>query len=44
VFDVSAYALSPVGLLVRAAVNAVIGIIAFEALDRRINPRSRRDL
>ncbi len=44
VFDISAYALSPVGLLVRAAINAVLGIIAFEAIDRRVNPRSRRDL
>lgn len=44
VFDVSAYALSPGGLLVRAIMNAVIGIIAFETIDRRLNPRSRRDL
>lgn len=44
VFDVTAYALSPVALLVRAATNAVVGIVAFEAIDRRRNPRSRRDL
>lgn len=44
VFDVTAYALSPLGLLVRAATNAVVGIVAFEAIDRRLNPRSRRDL
>ena len=44
VFDVSAYALSPLGLLVRAAANAVLGIVVFETIDRRLNPRSRRDL
>lgn len=44
VFDVTAYALSPLGLLVRAATNALVGIVAFEAIDRRLNPRSRRDL
>ncbi len=44
VFDVSAYALSPVGLLVRAATNAVVGILVFEAIDRRLRPPSRRDL
>ena len=44
VFDVSAYALSPVGLLVRALTNAVIGIVAFETLDRRLRAPARRDL
>jgi cell shape-determining protein MreD len=44
VFDVSAYALSPLGLLVRAGTNAVVGILAFEAIDRRRNPHSRREL
>jgi rod shape-determining protein MreD len=44
VFDVTAYALSPLALLVRAATNAVVGIVAFEAIDRRLNPRARRDL
>ena len=43
VFDVSAYALSPVGLLVRAVTNAVVGILVFEAIDRRLNAPSRRD-
>ena len=44
VFDVSAYALSPGGLLVRAVVNAVVGILAFESIDRRLHPPSRREL
>jgi rod shape-determining protein MreD len=43
VFDVSAYSLSPLGLLVRAVTNAVVGIVAFEAIDRRREPPSRRD-
>ena len=44
VFDVSAYALSPTGLLVRAVTNAGVGILVFEAIDRRLNPRWRRGL
>jgi len=44
VFDVSAYALSPGGLLVRALINAVVGIMIFETIDRRLHPPSRREL
>jgi rod shape-determining protein MreD len=43
VFHVSAYALSPAGLLVRAVTNAVVGLLVFEAIDRRLNAPSRRD-
>lgn len=44
VFDVSAYALSPAGLLVRAVTNAGVGILVFETIDRRLRPPARRDL
>ena len=43
VFDVSAYALSPAGLLVRAVTNAGIGILVFETIDRRLRMPLRRD-
>ena len=43
VFDVVAYALSPWGLLVRAAVNAAVGILVFETVDRRLRRPLRRD-
>jgi rod shape-determining protein MreD len=40
VFDVEAYQLSPLGLLLRAVVNAVAGIVLYEAVERqrRFNP------
>lgn len=44
VFDVTAYALSPGGLLLRAAANAAIGMMVFETIDRRLRPPMRRDL
>jgi rod shape-determining protein MreD len=44
VFDVSAYALSPLGLLVRAATNAAVGLVVFETIDRRLRAPLRRDL
>ena len=44
VFDVAAYALSPLGLLARAATNAIVGLIVFETIDRRLRPPMRRDL
>jgi rod shape-determining protein MreD len=44
VFDVSAYALSPAGLLVRAVTNAGVGILLFETIDRRLRQPARRDL
>ena len=44
VFDVVAYALSPWGLLARAAVNAAVGILVFETVDRRLRRPLRRDL
>ena len=37
-FDVDAYMLSPVGLLVRGAVNALAGVLLFEAVERRLRP------
>jgi len=36
VFDVQAYELSPVGLLVRAAVNGAVGMVVFETVDRQM--------
>lgn len=36
VFEVDAYMLSPVGLLVRGLLNALAGVILFEALERRM--------
>jgi rod shape-determining protein MreD len=39
-FEVDAYTLSPGGLLVRGLANAVLGVILFEALERRIRPRT----
>jgi rod shape-determining protein MreD len=44
VFDVAAYALSPTGLLLRAAINAVVGLMVFETIDRRLRRPLRRDL
>jgi rod shape-determining protein MreD len=41
VFDVEAYQLSPLGLLLRAVVNALAGIVLYEAVERqgrRFNP------
>jgi rod shape-determining protein MreD len=41
VFDVDAYQLSPLGLLLRAVVNALAGIVLYEAVERqarRFNP------
>jgi hypothetical protein len=35
VFDVEAYRLSPLGLVLRAAVNAVVGIVLYEAVERQ---------
>jgi rod shape-determining protein MreD len=35
VFDVEAYSLSPLGLVLRAAVNAVAGIVLYEAVERQ---------
>jgi len=43
VFDVQAYALSPLGLLTRAAVNAAVGMVVFDTMDRQLRrwaPRS----
>ena len=36
VFDVQAYALSPLGLLARAVVNGAVGMVVFETVDRQI--------
>ena len=44
VFDVVAYALGPGGLLIRAAMNAVLGMLVFVTVDRRLRPPLRRDL
>ena len=44
VFDVVSYALSPGALLLRAAANAAIGMLAFETIDRRLRAPLRRDL
>jgi rod shape-determining protein MreD len=35
VFEVEAYTLSPAGLLVRGIANALLGVILFEAVERR---------
>jgi rod shape-determining protein MreD len=35
VFDVDAYGLSPLGLLGRGAVDALVGVVMFEAIERR---------
>ncbi|HUG52064.1 MAG TPA: hypothetical protein VMR21_00615, partial [Vicinamibacteria bacterium] len=43
VFDVQAYELSAVGLVVRAVVNGTVGMVVFETLDRQLRrwaPRS----
>lgn len=42
VFDVASYQLTPVGILVRAIVNAVVGVAAYELVERR--RRLRLDL
>ena len=44
VFDVVSYALSPGALLLRAAVNAAVGMLVFETIDRRLRAPLRRDL
>ena len=36
VFDVQAYELSPVGLIVRALVNGAVGMVVFETMDRQM--------
>ena len=36
VFDVQAYELSPVGLIVRAVVNGAVGMVVFETMDRQM--------
>ncbi len=41
VFEVSAYELSPTGLLARAAVNAVLGLVLFGAVDRQVRRLAR---
>ena len=35
VFDVAAYEITPAGILVRAIVNAVVGVVAYELVERR---------
>jgi rod shape-determining protein MreD len=35
VFDVQAYELSPLGLIVRALVNGAVGMVVFETMDRQ---------
>ena len=43
VFDVQAYELSPLGLVVRAVVNGAVGMVVFETMDRQLRrwaPRS----
>lgn len=40
VFEVDAYGLSPLGLLGRGAVNALVGVVLFEALERRVVRRT----
>jgi rod shape-determining protein MreD len=43
VFDVPVYGLSPLGMLVRAVVNAAVGMVVFETMDRQLRrwaPRS----
>jgi rod shape-determining protein MreD len=40
VFEVDAYGLSPLGLLGRGAVNALLGVVLFEALERRVVRRT----
>jgi rod shape-determining protein MreD len=35
VFDVQAYALSPLGLIARAVVNGAVGMVVFETMDRQ---------
>ena len=43
VFDVQAYELSPLGLIVRALVNGAVGMVVFETMDRQMRrwaPRS----
>jgi len=44
VFDVVAYSLGPGGLLLRAAMNAAVGMLVFETIDRRLRRPLRRDL
>ncbi len=41
VFEVSSSELSPVGLLVRAAVNAALGLVLFSAVDRQVRRYAR---
>jgi len=36
VFDVQAYDLSPLGLVVRAVVNGAVGMVIFETVDRQL--------
>ena len=36
VFDVQAYELSPIGLIVRALVNGAVGMVVFETMDRQM--------
>lgn len=36
VFDVQAYELSPLGLIVRALVNGAVGMVVFETMDRQM--------
>lgn len=36
VFDVQAYELSPLGLVVRALVNGAVGMVVFETMDRQM--------
>jgi rod shape-determining protein MreD len=43
VFDVQAYELSPLGIVVRAVVNGAVGMVVFETMDRQLRrwaPRS----
>jgi cell shape-determining protein MreD len=35
VFDVASYTVTPLGILVRALVNAVVGVAAYEVVERR---------
>ena len=36
VFDVQAYELSPLGVIVRAVVNGAVGMVVFETMDRQL--------
>jgi rod shape-determining protein MreD len=40
-FEIRAYAVTPATLLLRAAVNALVGAVVFEGLDRRIRASAR---